>query len=107
MIRGTTPTLTWKITSELDFNTITEVWITMANFDTEETFEYSASEVAIDPELKTISVSLTQEDTLKFSDGEVELQLRLLDDKGMSYATEIYVTEMKRILKDGVIGDGN
>lgn len=106
MIRYTTPTLTFKITSEFDFSKISEVWFTIANFDTEETFKYSAEEVAIDEDEKTISVMLSQEDTSAFEDGEVEVQLRVLDENNLAYATDIFEVEMKRVLKDGVITDG-
>lgn len=106
MIRGTTPDIVMHIQSDFDFSKIVEVWITVANFDTEETFKYSAEEVAIDEEAHTIGVSLSQEDTLAFEDGEVEIQMRLLDVNNMSYASEIYEVKMDRILKDGVITDG-
>lgn len=103
MIRGTTPSIKFHITSMFEFETIEEVWITLKTWETEETFKYSATEVDIDAENKTITISLSQEDTLAFEDGTVELQLRLLDTNHLAYATDIFEVEMKRILKDGVI----
>jgi len=108
MYRGTTPNLSFHIISDVDLTKIKEVWLTIADFNVEETFKYSAEEVAIDNEAKTISVQLTQEQTLVFEDDStVEIQMRVLDDSDLSYVTKITEVEMKRILKDGVITDGS
>lgn len=103
MFRGTTPAITVHITSQFDFSAISEVWITLKTWETEKTFKYSEADVVINKSDKTLTVNLSQEDTLAFEDGEVELQVRVVDRNRLAYATDVFVLEMKRILKDGVI----
>lgn len=51
-----------------------------------------------------ITISLTQEETLKFkSDIDVEIQISLKDSSNMVYRSNIVKTNVKRILKEGVI----
>lgn len=103
MYRGTTPTISFKITSEFDLDTVKEVLITLKTWEVEKTFAYSENKVYVDSLAKTVSIGLSQEDTLEFEDGTVEVQMRLLDDSDVAYASEIYEVEIERILKDGVI----
>lgn len=50
-----------------------------------------------------IAVNLTQEETLRFDDGPVEIQLRAKTVTGMASASQILRVDAKRILKDGEI----
>lgn len=51
-----------------------------------------------------ITISLTQEETLKFkSDIDVEIQISLKDSSNMVYRSNIVKTNVKRILKEGAI----
>ena len=104
IIRGTTPTITFHITSEIDLSTFTEVWFTIADLksDIEQTFKLSDGDVAIDSEAQTLSVQLTQENTLQFQSA-VNVQIRALDDSGLAYATNIIGVSLADILKNGVI----
>jgi hypothetical protein len=51
----------------------------------------------------TISVTLTQEDTLRFVTGDVYIQIRYVFANGSADASNIIRTTAERILKDGVI----
>lgn len=105
IIRGTTPTIVFDIDTELDLNEIAELWIT---FKTkvgtrlrEKTF--TLDDVSLDDEQKTITLPLTQEDTLHFSESTMQVQIRLRLNNDLAYASDIVDTEIGKILKDGVI----
>lgn len=50
-----------------------------------------------------VSLKLTQEDTLKFIKGNVEIQIRLKTKGGEALASKPINTYVDKILKDGVI----
>lgn len=105
LIRGTTPTITFKVTSDVDFSDIAEIWLTVADFSTtgKRTYKLSENEVALDPEEKTITASMSQEDTLQLKSNMVQLQIRLLDKSDLSYATPIFDVPLSTVLEGGVI----
>ena len=102
MYRGTTPTLVFNINTELDLNTIKEVWVT---FDLSPIKTYTKSDVAISDEDKTITLKLTQDDTLKFNKHDVKVQLRFLLENGEAYASPIRSITVNDILQNGVINE--
>lgn len=51
----------------------------------------------------SVVVSLTQEDTLKFAVGDVEVQLRYVKSDGTADASNIMTVSATKILKDGLI----
>ena len=51
----------------------------------------------------TAAVTLSQADTLKFSQGPVSIQIRLKTKEGIAAASNIIRTDVSRILKDGEI----
>lgn len=51
----------------------------------------------------SLVVSLTQEDTLKFAPGDVEVQIRYVKADGSADASNIMTISATRILKDGQI----
>lgn len=105
IIRGTTPSITFKITSQVDLTTLTEIWFTVADKLTtaEKTFYLSKNEVAVDNEAKTLTVTLSQEDTLSFRSQTIQVQIRAKDTGNLTYATEIIDVALSDILKGGVI----
>ena len=106
IIRGTTPTLTFNVKNEqMDLTEIAEVWITFKTKAGVKLKEktYDKTDVTIDPLEKTITLSLTQEDTLYFSDNIILVQVRLRMNDDMAYASAIIETSIGQILKDGVI----
>jgi len=50
-----------------------------------------------------ITLTLTQEETLRFSPGEVLIQIRYVMPNGTADASNIIRTTAERIIKDGVI----
>ena len=96
MIRGTTPTLTFKL--PFDCATIDILNISFAQYNT----------VVLEKELydcdvngNEISVTLTEDDTLKFNGGEhAEIQIRVgIGEQRL--ASQIMKMAVERVLKDG------
>lgn len=99
MIRGTTPTIVFKL--PFDAVMLAEAWVTI-----------SQNEVAvIDKELKDLEVAgnalilkLTQDETLMLDhDVLVEMQVRARTVDGNALASRIMREVPERILKEGVI----
>lgn len=86
MIRGTTPTHTF--TTPLDVEIITDLRLSYAQ-EGAEIFNKKKSEVTL--EGKTISVRLTQEETLKFDSakGVVQIQLKVLTEGGDVFSSDV------------------
>lgn len=110
MYRGTTPNIVIKVNSDLDLSTMEQIWVTFKNKSAEKTYDKDVIEV--DAINNTLTLTMSQEDTLAFQtcgsmQGKVEVQLRLLDDEGMAYASNINEVNLLRILKEGVISSGD
>ena len=105
IIRGTTPTITYKITSQVDLTTLSEIWLTVADKLTTaiKTYKLSKNEVTVDNEAKTISAVMSQADTLLFKSPVVQIQIRAKDTSDKSYATDISDVPLATILEGGVI----
>lgn len=101
MYRGTTPTLYLELETEIDLSDVTELFVTIKSPRVE--INKSISDVQIDNDLKVITVSFTQEETLKLFKGIADVQVRFKLSNGLAYATTIESIEIERILKDGVI----
>lgn len=101
MRRGTTPTLTITV-SGLVVTDLKTIKVTFKQGTTELT--KSTDEVTVDAENNTISVPLSQADTLKFDSGAVSVQVRgLLADGVTAIASAIKSFSMDKILLDGII----
>lgn len=105
LIRGTTPTITFHITSDIDLTTLAEIWLTVADklVEVKKTYKLSENEIVVDNELKTISALMSQEDTLYFKSHMVQIQVRARDVNDKSYATDISEVPLSAILEGGVI----
>lgn len=105
IIRGTTPTISFNIKTDLDLNEIAEVWITFKTKPGVKMKEktYTRDDVTISSATHEIILSLSQEDTLAFADAPTQVQMRLRLNDGSAYASGILETTIGRILKDGVI----
>lgn len=101
MYRGTTPTLCFTVMTTLDLSEVEETWITLRNLVYERT--YSGDEVKVDPKNKRMYIDMSQEETLSFSPGKVNVQARMLMKSGKVFATKITSFVVEEILKDGVI----
>lgn len=106
--RGTNPYVVLKIKTkknfELDFDEIEKLYITFKSKSGSKEVTKSKNDVTLDNEEKKIYVPLTQEDTLSFQTGNVDIQARFLMGNGSAIATSIVENyPIKRILKEGVI----
>ena len=106
IIRGTTPILTFHVKNEtLDLSDIADIWITFKNKAGVKTKEitFDLEDVVIDAVERTITLNLTQEDTLDFTDNNMVVQLRVKFNNDMAYASSIMGIDIRHILKEGVI----
>ena len=99
MIRGTTPTLTFTLPFEV--SVLSEAYITLCqNGNT--VIEKCMSDCVCEGD--TITVKLTQEETLKLECSHiVEIQIRAKTEAGDAIASNVIQERTERILKDGVI----
>lgn len=104
LIRGTTPTITITVTSELDFTTIQQVWVYISQ-QNKVKIDKLISDVSFDTEEHQILVTLTQEDTLALkANSDTLFQIRLLLNDGTALATIATKVDVLEIYKNGVIG---
>lgn len=103
MYLGTTPTITLRITTDFNMDNIKQVWFTIASINNKLT--KTINDVKIDSDDKTISVTLTQEETLSFSSGMIKVQARILTKNDEAFATPIKESKFEKILKGGVISE--
>lgn len=97
MRRGTTQTLTFTLPEEILIDTL---YITFAQHDVivlEKTYD------DVDINGKVISLPLSQEDTLCFTNGLVSVQLRIRDGEGNALASGVKKFNVEPVLKEGVI----
>ena len=106
IIRGTTPTLTFHVKDEtLDLDQIADIWITFktkAGVSPKE-ITFGTEDVVIDSTEHTITLNLTQENTLEFTNSNMVVQLRVRFNNDMAYASNIMDIDIRHILKEGVI----
>lgn len=103
MYRGTTPTITFNINTDLDLNEIAECWITFKAHIGVKEKTFDKTDLIIDAENNTITVAMTQEETLYFDRGKVFVQIRLRMNDDLAYASDVKEMSMNGILKDGEI----
>lgn len=101
MYRGTTPLFSFKLDTDIDLGTVDALFVTFKSLLNEVSF--SKDDCVIDAETKTVSVRMTQEQTLQFFPGEVSVQIRLRVGQNTAYATPVKTVRMDDILMDGVI----
>lgn len=97
MKRGSTPTNTFSV--DLDLTGAT-VFITYKQGG-KTIVEKTGSDITVTS--TSLETQLTQEETLAFAQGEVEMQIRYVFPDGTADASDIMRTKADRILKDGVI----
>lgn len=98
MRRGTTQQLTFMLPEAIS---IAALYITFSQ-NGKTVLEKTLDDVEVNE--KTITLSLSQEDTLKFcAKHAVYIQLRIRDALGNAIASEIIRTDAEAILKEGVI----
>lgn len=96
--RGTTP----KIVFTLPFpaSTLSSIYIAFSQGRAETLILHDDR---ITAEGNTLTVQLTQDDTLRFVNRQVEIQIRAIDTAGNAIASKIITADVARILQNGVI----
>ena len=100
MRRGTSPTHIF--TTDIDLSeVIKDIYIT---YQQNKRTIVEKTNPSITIENKKISTELTQEETLRFSDqGNVKIQIRIKTKNDKPIASQVFVTTVNEILKDGMI----
>ena len=100
MTRGTTPTLTLSIEG-VDLLTCKSLYVTLQQGGFKLTKRAGEDLTVVDGE--TLQLYMTQEETLGFAPGNMQLQLRGITMDDIAFATNIQSVSMKNILLEGVI----
>lgn len=103
MIRGTTPILTFKVNTELDLSTVEKAEITFKSVSGTKEKTWGLDRLVINVEQHKIFLHLKQDETLYFSTGSIQIQLRIKMDNDMVYASKAVTSTLDKILKEGVI----
>ena len=103
IIRGTTPTIIISIQTEIDLSELSAAWIYISQQGKVRVCK-DLDDITIDEQELTLSVALSQEDTLALKAGiETFFQIRLRMEDGTALATTAQKITIKEIYKDGVI----
>ena len=103
MIRGTTPTEVYTIgESSLDLSQCTQIWVTIVDYSCKE-FTWDIDRLTVDSANNTISLTLTQLETLEFTPGGAYAQSRFLYSDGSAFASKRVSFAIEDVKKGGVI----
>lgn len=100
MTRGTTPTISLSLNTDMQMSEMKQIWVTLKNLMFERTYRKEEIQIL---ENNSLIIQPTQEETLKFCKGAVDVQVRLLTHSEKAYASNIKTISVKGILKEGVI----
>lgn len=99
--RGTTPYITCTILDDIDLSTIKTAWLTISQ-NGSIVIDKVTEDLTINN--KSIAIRLSQEDTLSLKAGVMSyIQLRLLTDTDIAYASQQDYVPVEDIIKDGKI----
>lgn len=102
MYKSTTPTIVLRVRNEdLDFNKIAICHVTLKSES--DGFELLIEHPDIDVTERTISFTLTQEQTLYFHLGQIKVQVKVKLDNGVVIASRIATTSMREILEEEIL----
>lgn len=104
LIRGTTPTIIITVQTEIDLHQVSEVWIYISQ-QNKVKVNKQLEDTTFDYEERTMTVTLSQDDTLALKEGEALFQIRLLLANGTALATLASEVEVAPVYKDGVISN--
>ena len=102
LTRGTTPTITINVKSEIDLTQVAQVWVYISQ-QNKVKVDKQITDVTIDSVNKTITLRLEQNDTLALRAGDALFQIRLLLSDTTALATTASKINIIEIYKDGVI----
>ena len=100
MTQGTTPTITLTLDA-LDLTSLKSVYVTFCQSGKKLTKQ--SGDDGVDINKHTVSVSLSQKETLSFTPGTVEVQLRGLTNGGDAFATNVARVAVREVLLKEVI----
>lgn len=98
MRRGTTPTITYNV--DIDLTSALELYVTLKQGGVVVVEKTIADAEITD---KAVTITLTQEETLKLDPGQVFMQIRAKMPDGSALASNIMIGDVEQILKNGVI----
>lgn len=102
LYRSTTPKLILHIKDpEFDMESIDQAHITIENDSGRNKKIFT--ETAINIEDRTISIEMTQEDTLSFEPGCLNVQLKIRTTDGLVLASKIITSSISRILEEDIL----
>ena len=99
MTKGTAPSYILSFAEEIDFSAVTFFTVAIKQGST----LIKIDDPVIDTENKTLSVTLSQEQTLKLSSGEASLQVKGKFADGTIFASDIQKVPVNPILDERVI----
>ncbi len=99
MTRGTTPTYTISFEEEIDFASVASWIVTLYQFGHMLTIE----DPIVDLTENTLTVTLTQEQTLMFQKGQASLQVRGMFGDGVAFASNIGCVPINPVLDERVL----
>lgn len=100
MYRGTTPAITLTV-EDIDLTALTGIYITFRQGTALLTKRSGEEGITVKPH--TITVQLSQADTLALKPGAIQVQLRAVNAAGMAFASMIRQISVQDILLDGEI----
>ena len=102
MYRSTTPTLVLRVKNDdFDMGKIETCHVTLKSESNGH--ELLITNPDIDEDEQTISVTLTQEQTLEFELGSIKIQVKLMLDNGTVIASHVVRTSMREILEEEIL----
>ena len=99
MTRGTTPTYIISFKEEIQFDSVDTWSVTLKQIP----YELNIDDPVVDLVEKTLSVTLTQEQSLGFRKGNAELQVRGVFADGTAFASNIGCVPVNPILDERVL----
>lgn len=101
MLRGTTPVVTLTLPEDVDFSTVSVMYMSFGQGG-QDLFDIDLAHLTIDD--NTVTAILSQTDTLKLdATQKTQIQLRWRNMDGSAYGTYIVKVSTEAIIKDGVI----
>lgn len=106
MIRGTTPTFVLTVEG-YDLTQLTSVFVTFEQGSKELTKTGNELVLTASGDDTIVTVTLSQEETLGFTVGRAEVQVRFIRSDNKAYATERKPVAVKEVLYEEVIHYGS
>lgn len=103
MTRGTTPTYVIKLEDTVDCSSMTQVYISFYQQQQNYADHLLTKTGSINAENHTVSVMLSQEETLEFNEGSVQIQIRGIFSNNVVFASNIVNDTVYNVLYQEVI----